>query len=75
MLKLRAQWQLQQQVVYCLYGSKRHMMMHLFESASMPFFKFGDVFYLEKIQKEHWLPFIEKQFIETKKIMCSVIII
>ena len=69
--KLRAQWQLQQQVVYCLYGSKRHMMMHLFESASMPFFKFGDVFYLEKIQMEHWLPFIEKQFVETKKIITA----
>jgi hypothetical protein len=65
--KLRAQWQHHQQVVYCLYGSKRHMMMHLFESSSMPFFKFGDVFYLEKIKIEHWLPYIQKQFTSTKK--------
>lgn len=65
--KLRAQWQHHQHAVYCLYGSKRHMMMHLFEKSSEPFYKFGDVFYLEKIKKEHWLPYIEMQFVSTRK--------
>ncbi len=60
--KLRAHWQHHQHVVYCIYGSKRHMMMHLFESKSMPFYKFGDTFYLEKIKQEHWLPYIIEKF-------------
>jgi len=40
--KLRSHWQLHQHVSYCLYGSKRHMLMEVFSSPSMPFYKFGD---------------------------------
>jgi hypothetical protein len=65
--KLRAHWQHHQHVVYCIYGSKRHMMMHLFESKSMPFYKFGDTFYLEKIKSEHWIPYITGRFVQSKK--------
>jgi len=65
--KLRAHWQLQQHVTYCLYGSKRHMMMDVFSSPSMPFYKFGDIVFLEKISVDNWISFIQKRFSDTKK--------
>jgi hypothetical protein len=65
--KLRAHWQLHQHVTYCLYGSKRHMLMEVFSSPSMPFYKFGDVLFLEKIQEEDWIGFLVKRFSETGK--------
>ncbi|NPD83413.1 ATP-binding protein [Lentimicrobium sp. L6] len=65
--KLRSHWQKHQKVSYCLYGSKRHMMMDIFTSPSMPFYKFGDVFFLEKIKEDKWVPFIQSKFLESKK--------
>ncbi|MDP4275911.1 MAG: ATPase, partial [Bacteroidota bacterium] len=35
--KMRSHWQKHHNVSYCLYGSKRHMMMNVFASPSMPF--------------------------------------
>lgn len=65
--RLRASWQHQQGVVYCLYGSKRSMLMELLDNSSMPFYKFGDTFYMEKISKKHWVKFIMEGFEKTKK--------
>ena len=65
--KLRAQWQHHKTATYCLYGSKRHMMTELFESKSMPFYKFGDVMFLEKIPEEYWIDFITSSFKRTGK--------
>ena len=65
--KLRAHWQHHQIATYCLYGSKRHMMTELFESKSMPFYKFGDVLFLKKIETDHWVKYITKQFKKTEK--------
>ena len=65
--RLRAEWQHHQHVTYCLYGSKQHMMMELFETQSMPFYKFGDVMYLPKIKRADWIKFIETQFASTNK--------
>jgi len=65
--KLRANWQHHQHVVYCLYGSKRHMLMEFFEKTEMPFYRFGEVMYLGKIVKEDWIRFITKKFEETNK--------
>ena len=65
--KLRAHWQLHQHVTYCLYGSKRHMLMEVFSSPSMPFYKFGDIIFLEKIKEKDWIDFIIKRFHETGK--------
>jgi hypothetical protein len=65
--RLRAEWQHHQNVTYCLYGSKQHMMMELFENQSMPFYKFGDVMYLPKIKRANWISFIETQFASTNK--------
>jgi len=70
--KLRSVWQLQaQHVSYCLYGSKKHIMNVLFSSQSMPFYKFGDVYFLQKISIEYWIPFIQQRFEETGKSITS----
>ena len=65
--KLRSVWQHHQHVTYCLYGSKRGVMMNLFENKSMPFYKFGDVIYLQKISEGDWLKFIRSAFKRTGK--------
>ncbi|MCD4681740.1 MAG: ATP-binding protein [Bacteroidales bacterium] len=65
--KLRAHWQKHQQATYCLYGSKRHMLMEVFASPSMPFYKFGDLMFLNKISVEYWKVFIQKRFRSTGK--------
>jgi uncharacterized protein len=65
--KLRSHWQNHTTASYCLYGSKRHMMMDVFTSPEMPFYKFGDILFLEKISVEAWIPFIQKRFAETGK--------
>lgn len=65
--KLRSHWQRHQHVAYCLYGSKRHMLMDVFTSSFMPFYKFGDILFLTKIRKESWIPFICQRFADTGK--------
>lgn len=65
--KLRAHWQQHQHVAYCLYGSKRHMMLDVFTDMSMPFYKFGDLIFLDKIDTPSWLHFITQQFAGTNK--------
>ena len=69
--KMRSAWQNHQKATYCLYGSKRHMLADIFENKSMPFYKFGDTFFLEKIGREHWVDFIVRQFKKTKKHISS----
>lgn len=65
--KMRSVWQQQQRVAYCLYGSKRHMMMEIFNNSSNPFYRFGQVLFLQKIKKEEWIPFITNAFRRTGK--------
>jgi len=65
--RLRASWQHHKNVSYCLYGSKKHMMIDIFQNKSMPFYKFGDVMFLKKIATKHWLTYITKQFKSTDK--------
>lgn len=65
--RLRAHWQRHKKVSYCLYGSKRHMMMEVFTDSSMPFYKFGDIFFLNKIDTEHFILFITERFSSTGK--------
>lgn len=69
--KLRANWQNHQSASYCLYGSKRNMMTELFSSASMPFYKFGDIIFLQKIELKDWESFIVKRFKDTDKIIST----
>jgi len=67
--KLRAHWQHHQVATYCLYGSKRHMMTEIFEHKAMPFYKFGDVFFLQKISTQHWVKYIINKFNKSKKVI------
>ncbi|RKY54533.1 MAG: ATP-binding protein [Candidatus Neomarinimicrobiota bacterium] len=64
---MRAAWQRHKHVSYCLYGSKRHMMEDLFRKSSKPFYRFGDIMFLEKIPKTDWIKFIIKGFKDTGK--------
>jgi len=65
--KLRAHWQKHQKVTYLLYGSRRHLMMDFFTKSSMPFYKFGEILFLEKIKLPHWIEFIAARFAATGK--------
>jgi uncharacterized protein len=67
--KLRANWQKHKNTTYCLYGSKRHMLMDVFTSSSMPFYKFGDILFLQKIEKTALQKFVIKRFKDTGKII------
>ena len=65
--KLRSMWQHQQDVTYCMFGSKKHLMENFFSNKSMPFFKFGDMMFLKKIEITEWIPFICRNFSNTGK--------
>ena len=67
--KMRSYWQRQQNTSYCLYGSKRHMMIDIFANPGKAFYKFGDLMFLEKIKTKDWIPFIIKNFKSTNKII------
>ena len=60
-------WQLQESVSYCLFGSKKHLMNELFEKKSLPFYKFGDAIYLQKIGTADWVDYIRSRFEATGK--------
>lgn len=65
--RLRSVWQLQTSVSYCLFGSKKHLMNELFEKKSLPFYKFGDAIYLQKISTDDWVQYICGRFESTGK--------
>jgi len=67
--KLRSHWQKHQHTSYCLYGSKRHMLLDVFTSASMPFYKFGDIIFLKKITEDDFVKFIVERFADTEKVI------
>jgi len=65
--KLRASWQRHSLVTYCLYGSKKHMMTDIFSNPDKPFYRFGDILFLEKIGTSEWVNFIVDGFSTTGK--------
>ena len=64
---MRSVWQHQHHANYCLYGSKRHMMMDIFSNSNNPFYRFGQVLYMKKIEKQYWMPYIIEGFTKTGK--------
>lgn len=64
---LRSYWQRHKHTVYCLYGSKRHMMTDIFNDPSRPFYRFGDLLLLSKISTEDWIKYITNSFKRTQK--------
>lgn len=67
--KLRSYWQNHNQVSYCLYGSKRHLMSTLFTHSSQPFYRFGEILFLSKIEATEWTTFLTKEFEQTGKLI------
>ena len=64
---IRSVWQHHRNVCYCLFGSKQHLMNNLFYSRKMPFYQFGDMFFLKNIPTEKWVPFITSRFKDAGK--------
>lgn len=62
--RMRGVWQHQQNVSYCLFGSKKHLMTKLFQSRRMPFFQFGEMNELKRISTDDWVSFIQKRFMD-----------
>lgn len=69
---IRSVWQHHQHTSYCLFGSKKHLMSSLFYKRSMPFYQFGDMFYLKRIPTDIWIPFIMNRFSQAGKIISAV---
>lgn len=65
--RLRSHWQRHEHVAYCLYGSKRHMMLEVFTSSSNPFYKFGTLIFLPKISTDDLVAFFMERFADTGK--------
>ena len=68
---LRSHWQTHSDVAYILYGSKKHMMMHIFGEYSSPFYRFGDMMFLPKIANEEWKKYLVGRFGDTGKTITS----
>ena len=65
--KMRGIWQHQENVTYCFFGSKKHMMEKIFADRSMPFYQFGELIHLGKIGTADWVEYISRQFSEGGK--------
>jgi uncharacterized protein len=65
--KLRSHWQKNTAVSYCLYWSKRNMLIYVFSSRNMPFYKFVTILFLQKIDPENLVKFVVKRFSDTGK--------
>lgn len=65
--RMRSVWQHQENVSYCLYGSRKHMMMSLFQKKNYPFYQFGEVLNLEPIALQDWIPYIGSRFEDAGK--------
>lgn len=65
--ELRSCWQHHQAAAYCLYGSKRHMLKDIFNKEERPFYRFGDMIALGRINQDEWIEFICNSFNRTQK--------
>ena len=60
--RLRSIWQHQKMVSYCLFGSKKHTMMTVFQKRNMPLYQFGDFKFLGTIPTAKWTEYIVSHF-------------
>jgi len=65
--RLRSVWQHQKMTSYCLFGSKKHMMMNMFQKRNMPLYQFGDIRFLERINTDDWVKYIVSHFKERRR--------
>ena len=64
---MRSVWQHHRCTSYCLYGSQRHMMENIFNSPEKPFYRFGQIYPLRKIESGNWNQYIRNRFAATGK--------
>lgn len=60
--ELRTVWQHHELTTYCLFGSRKHMMESFFDDTTKPFYKFGDIIYLQRIPMDYWVKYITCKF-------------
>jgi len=65
--RLRTAWQHQQLTSYCLFGSKQHLMSNIFQRRNMPFYQFGDMIFLGKIDTASWVDYIVDHFADRNR--------
>lgn len=65
--RLRSVWQHQQLTSYCLFGSKQHLMSSIFQRRNMPFYQFGDMIFLGKIDTASWVGYIVEHFADRNR--------
>ena len=65
--RLRTVWQHQQLTSYCLFGSKQHLMSTIFQRRNMPFYQFGDMIFLGKIDTATWVDYIVGHFADRNR--------
>jgi hypothetical protein len=65
--ELRSYWQYHENTTYCLYGSRKHMLLELFNKESRALYRFGDLFLLDKIPEGHWIEYIVEAFLKSGK--------
>ena len=65
--RLRSAWQHHQNVGYLLYGSKNTMMMEIFNKTNSPFYRFGEIIYLNRIKSERLSEYVQQAFRSTGK--------
>ena len=65
--RLRSIWQHHNQVGYILYGSKQTMMMEIFNQNSSPFYRFGEIIYLNRIHTNRLREYLSHAFRSTGK--------
>lgn len=70
--KLRSIWQHFKNVSFCFYGSKKHMMLKIFQNRRMPFYQFGELITLDRIPTYDWIEYIESRFKENGKCISAV---
>jgi len=65
--RLRSAWQHHGHVGYLLYGSKKTMMMEIFNETNGPFYRFGEIIYLNRIATARLREYVQEAFISTGK--------
>lgn len=65
--RLRSVWQHHTNVGYVLYGSKQTLMTEIFHKTNMPFYKFGEIMYLNRIKAEKLKKFVNDTFFSSHK--------
>lgn len=60
--RLRGSWQHMENVSFCLFGSKKHMLEQMFQDKRMPFYMFGEVMLLGPIATKDWVTYITSRF-------------